>query len=270
MPIIVQHPAQTLSEKEFHELDYNIMKLSFGIHNELGRFYDENIYQAELYRRCLNEKIPATQEFEAKLIYEDYVKSLYIDLFINNSTVYELKACKALVEPNRIQTLNYLFATNTHHGKLINFRPFSVEHEFVSTRLDSRRRIQFTIHDELWCRSEPANQLRTVFINLLSDWGAFFDTDIYMKALLHLFGGSDQILRAVPIYSGGQFIGHQKMPHLSETEIFCLTSVVKNPSKYQTHLLRLLQHTKLECIHWINLQHTEIHFSSLSRKSFCP
>jgi len=34
MPIELQHPIQQISEKEFHELDYEIMRMAFATHSD--------------------------------------------------------------------------------------------------------------------------------------------------------------------------------------------------------------------------------------------
>jgi hypothetical protein len=195
---------------------------------------------------------------------------LYIDLLINGSTVYELKACKTITEPNRTQSLNYLFSTNTQHGKLINFRPPSVEHEFISTKLDFEKRQNFKHEDSDWGSGEQADQLREIMIRLLSDWGSFLDTGIYLDAIYHFLGGKDSILRDIAIINNGTTLGHQKTALLSETEAFCLTSVSKNISAYRNHLTRFLNHTNLEYLHWINLNRQTVKFTSLKKKLFCP
>ena len=270
MPLDLQHPIQRICEKEFHQLDYKIMEIIFAIHSDLGRFYDEEIYQTELSRRCEQSGISSTKEFEIRLIHKDFTKSLFIDLLINHSTVYELKANKHLSAPNRIQTLNYLFATDTHHAKLVNFRPKSVEHEFVSTQLNRDKRREITIIDDGWANEREAKMLRSHITNLLNDWGAFFDTDIYLAALYHLLGGKDKVLQDIEIRSDNVRLGTQKLPLLTNHAAFCLTSVNKNMSAYREHLVRFLSHTQLNFLHWINLNRSTLNFSSLKRESFCP
>lgn len=270
MPIELQHPIQQISEKEFHELDYEIMRMAFATHGDLGRFYDETIYQNELERRCQEAGISTTKEFETKLIHKDFEKPLFLDLLINASSMYELKATKSIVDPHRIQALNYLFATNTQHGKLINFRPSSVEHEFVSTHLTLEKRRKYCIEDKGWDRGSNPERIRAILSSLLDDWGAFLDTDIYLDALCHFLGGKEHIIRPVEIHSQTTLLGQQKIPLLSTTEGFCLTSLTKNIPAYKKHLIRFLKHTHLESIHWINFNRSQINLTSLPRKLFCP
>lgn len=270
MPTELQHPVQQIPEKEFHELDYEIMRMAFDAYNDLGRFYDETIYQNELERRCRDAGIPTTKEFEIKLIHKGFEKPLFLDLLINTSSVYELKAAKAIVDPYRMQTLNYLFTTNTQNGKLINFRPPSVEHEFVSTHLTNKKRRKYSTNEIDWKRGNNTDRIREILSSLLDDWGAFLDTDIYLDALCHFLGGKESVIRPVAIHSGGTLLGQQKIPLLSDTEGFCLTSLTKNIPAYKRHLVRFLKHTELESIHWVNFNHSQINFSSLQKKSFCP
>lgn len=268
MPIILPHPIEALSEQSFHKLDYSVMALAFETHNHLGRFYDEKIYRNELSEKCRLKGLKTERELEIKLTHRDYEKSLYIDLLLENSSIYELKTIKTIHEPQRIQALNYLFATNTRHGKLINFRPPSVEVEFVSTTLNHESRKKLTIQDDKWKSiSELAEQLKRYTTSLLLDWGAFFDTQLYEEALIHFFGGEESVIRSVEIKNEGRVLGHQKFNCLSSTEIFLLTAAKGDTTRYAAHLIRLLSHTPFKHFHWINLNRSTIQFSTLEKNN---
>ncbi|VGO22812.1 GxxExxY protein [Pontiella sulfatireligans] len=269
MPIILPHTIEPLSEQAFHKLDYSVMALAFEMHNTLGRFYNEQIYKNELLQKCLARGFEAECEAEVKLTHQDYSKSLFIDLLISGS-VYELKTIKSIQKPQRIQTLDYVFATNTKHGKIINFRPVSVEHEFVSTTLDREARTSLCIQDSRWnTSSKNARKLKTRMIDIMNDWGAFFDTHIYEEALIHFLGGEQKIVQSVEIKNGNQLLGTQKFTCLSETDIFLITAAKGDINRYETHLTRLLSHTPFEQLHWINLNRSTIQFASLEKKLFC-
>jgi len=265
MSIILPNPIQPLSEQAFHKLDYAIMALAFEVHNLWGRFYDEQIYQNELKQRCLDSGLEVESELEIKLTHKNYSKSLFIDLLINGC-VYELKTIKSIQEQQRIQTLDYLFATDTRHGKIINFRPASVEHEFISTTLDNKCRKQIKIQDKRWrdC-SDQASKLKNLMLDLLDDWGAFFDTHLYEEALIHLFGGEQEVIRPVDIKNETRLLGHQKFNTLSKSEFFIITAARNNISQHETHLKRLLSHTPFKHPQWINLNHSEIQFTTLEK-----
>jgi hypothetical protein len=69
---------------------------------------------------------------------------------IDNAAVYELKTARALIGEHKAQALHYLFLLGLHHGKLINFRPKSVEYEFVSNRITPAVRYDLRIEDSKW------------------------------------------------------------------------------------------------------------------------
>ena len=51
MPITIAHPLRVLDQKQLGAIAYELIELSFAIHNELGRFFDEDVYQNELLQR---------------------------------------------------------------------------------------------------------------------------------------------------------------------------------------------------------------------------
>jgi GxxExxY protein len=271
MPILPKYAVEKTTEQKFHELDYAIMRIAFDVHNQLGRFYDEKIYQNKLLSACRRNGIETETEFEVKLTHKDFSKSFFIDLLLNRSSIYELKTIRAIQEPQRIQTLDYLFMTDTNHGKIINFRPPSVEHEFVSTSLNTQARHSFKIIETDWSEhSEKAARIRTILADLLDDWGAFLNTATYQEAICHFLGGGKDIVQPIEIRSESDLLGHQKTPLLSQTETFCLTSVVKDILAYKTHLLRFMSHTRLEFLYWINFNRFEVQFTTLNNRLFCP
>lgn len=46
MPIIVDAPVREISQDEFREISYDVMRQVFSVHNELGPYFDESIYQS--------------------------------------------------------------------------------------------------------------------------------------------------------------------------------------------------------------------------------
>lgn len=52
MPLEKMFKTRDISEEEFREVDFQTMGFAFEIHNEMGRFWNEQIYQNELAYRC--------------------------------------------------------------------------------------------------------------------------------------------------------------------------------------------------------------------------
>ena len=63
-----------------------------------------------------------------KVFYDDQiVGNFFVDLFIENEIVVELKSVKKLAKEHEVQLVNYLNALKKDIGLLINFGPTSVE-----------------------------------------------------------------------------------------------------------------------------------------------
>ena len=130
MPITTSIPIQRLSQSVFGEIAYEVMKHTFDIHNEIGRFFDEKIYKRLLATRlpCVNLEIPID------VIFETFHRQYFLDVLVADGGVFEFKAVEKITGRHRAQLLNYLLLCDLAHGKLINVRPESIEHEFVNTQ----------------------------------------------------------------------------------------------------------------------------------------
>ena len=53
-----------------------------------------------------------------------------------------------MIEPISEDELHLIIGM--HHGKLINMRPKSVQHSFISTRLTKEKRYEFIIDNWVW------------------------------------------------------------------------------------------------------------------------
>ncbi len=190
MGIRIKHPFSALSGDAFQRLDYQVMALAFELYNSIGNLWSEDEYKIKLLDRCRAHGLNAKSEVQIAVTHKEFSKSYFIDLLIEGS-VYELKAQRTVASPHESQTLNYLFLTNTQHGKIINFRPNSLEWRFVSTSLTLDHRRLYNLKTAHWVPSHPATeQLPDRLSELLSDWGAYLDLHLYKEALLFFMGYS--------------------------------------------------------------------------------
>jgi GxxExxY protein len=265
MPIEHGLKIKPISEDDFYTIDYEVMGLAFSIHRELGRLWNERIYQNELADRCQKagfEKVDS--EVPIHVSYQDFTKVYYVDLLLNDAAIYELKTVHALTGEHHQQTLNYLFLLEMQHGKLINMRPPSVEHRFVSTRLTPRKRHDFMIDDRHWQElDEDSLWLKQLMMDLLNEWGAFLEVTLFYDAVAHFRGGEENVLKKIEVVNGSRVLGTQKA-HLINSEIaFKITSMTKDEKYYEHHLSRFVQHTRLKAIQWINFHHDRIVFKTV-------
>jgi GxxExxY protein len=239
----------------------------FDIHNTLGRFCDERIYQDELAERCRGSGLDAQREVMLRAIHKDFVKPYYLDILIEAGIIYELKAVEQLNTTHQKQAINYLLLANLSHGKLVNFRAGSVESRFVSTRLRRHDRMKFQLIEDEWQGDDNASrQLHEVFTRLLEDWGVFLDMNLYREALLHFLAGSEAGIRPVEIRVNGRLAGTQNLSLLDAKTAWHLSALRTHFESYETHITRLLRHTALERIQWINFNQRNITLKTLRKK----
>ena len=140
MPIHCPVALPRLTADEMRAIDYEVMSHVFATHKSLGCLCDESVYQGHLEHLLSSVGIQAECEVPVTLTFRAFVKHLYLDFVVNRSAIYELKSVARLSDAHVSQLLNYLFLTNASRGKLVNFRPTSVESRFInSTMNDSER-----------------------------------------------------------------------------------------------------------------------------------
>jgi hypothetical protein len=153
------------------------------------------------------------------------------------------------------------------HGLLINLRQRRVKHEFVSTTLTLDERRRFNVSVKGWREvNEQSRSLREMLVELLHDWGAFLQVSLYREALIHFLGGEPLVLRKINVYDGDTQIGVNEVCLLADDTILAVTALTKSRSAMRSHLQRFLRHTKMNFMQWINLNHHDIEFVTLTNR----
>jgi GxxExxY protein len=264
MPVECSVEFDRVGQERFHAVDKLVMRHAFDIHNTLGRFCDEQIYQEELAQRCRSSGFEVSQEVSLRVVYQYFAKPYYLDLLVERGAIYELKAVETLNSSHQKQLLNYLLLVDLGHGKLVNFRPGSVESRFVSTNLRRQDRLAFQLIDGAWQGDDPASRrLREMLCALLADWGTFLDATLYREALLHFLAGPEAGLHSVAIEVAGRSVGTQTLCLLDATTAWHLSAIRQHLDTYETHLVRLLRHTRLEKTQWINFDQRVVTLKTL-------
>ena len=267
MPIKHNVVVKQITDNEFYSLDYKIMELVFSVHKDLGRFYDEKIYKNELAYRCKKSGIEKINtEIPIQVSYKDFTKYYYMDLLVNNSVIYELKTVEALTGKHQKQALNYILMVGMRHGKLVNMRTSSVQHRFVSTNLTTKKRYNFRIDDREWNDLDKDSiWLKQLMENLLTEWGAFLDTNLFYSAVIHFRGGKENLIQRIKIMNDSRILGTQKVRLLNSNVAFKISAVRNDTHFYEEHLRKFLNHTYLKAIQWINYNHNIIIFKTIFR-----
>jgi GxxExxY protein len=267
MPIECSVPIQPLVQDEFHSLDKIVMKHAFAVHNQLGRFFDEKIYQAELIRRCQQDGIAARHEVMISVTYRTFRKDFFLDAVFSSGAVYELKCVASLAGGNESQLIRYLLLAGVQHGKLINFRPPSVESRFVSTGLTHEKRQTFHLDvSRVQSAGAQCKLVKGLIPALLKDRGAFLSVELYREAVVHFLGGEQQVVCPVEVLCDGQTIGRKNICLIDGKSALHLSAMTHGLVGYETHLHRFLCHTKLDSIQWINFNQDQISFRTVLQK----
>lgn len=107
----------------FKDEVFAIIGAAFEVHNNLGYGFLEAVYQEALEIELSAREIPYKAQSDVPVIYKGrpLKKQYTADLIINGAIIVELKAMNKLSSTETAQLLNYLKATGTKCGLLINF-----------------------------------------------------------------------------------------------------------------------------------------------------
>ncbi|MGN6422037.1 MAG: GxxExxY protein [Asticcacaulis sp.] len=105
---------------------YAIRGAVYEVSREMGVGFLESVYQVCLKREFAARHIPAVSQPNLNLSYKGAVLDLCFqpDFICYDKIIVELKACPALSDVHRAQTINYLRATGHRLGLLVNFGAF--------------------------------------------------------------------------------------------------------------------------------------------------
>lgn len=264
MPITPATKLRRIAQQAFHETDYLVTGLAFEVHRALGPwFLDESIYRDELARLCKAKGLSVSTEFPVSVTFGTFLKPYFIDLLVNDSIVYELKAVEAIHPIHRNQALHYLMLTGLSHGKILNMRCASVEYEFVSTTINAADRYAISFDCASWCDvDDDSRWLKETVCSLVQDWGLFLDVTLFYDAIEHL-RGSANVIGLIEIRCGNQVAGRQRVHLLNPQTAFKITDVSKDVPQFERHMLKFLSLTSLRAIQWVNFNRHDVVLKTL-------
>jgi GxxExxY protein len=265
MPITCGVPLRKLSREEFGELSYEVMRDVFDIHNELGRFFEEHIYKRALAVR----RSDVALEVPIEVSLRSFTKCYFVDVLVAGGGLFEFKAVQAFVPRHEAQLLHYLLLTGLSHAMLVNVRSEKVTRKFVNSSLTRDDRFNFALALDGWSDHVPgASELRNVLLELLADWGTGLELSLYTEALTHFLGGASNLLLPVMVRFDGGPLGEQIFHHAAEHVAFKLTAFEATDAIecFAPQAQRLLAHTDLAALLWVNIARHRVTFNSLCRK----
>ena len=116
-----------------NDLTYRIIGAAMTVHNSIGSGYKEEIYEKALELELNRCGLACVRQFPVTVRYlEESVGQFYLDLWVENRVVVELKAFSHQITGDEIaQVINYLIAASSPVGLLFNFGRRKLEHRRV-------------------------------------------------------------------------------------------------------------------------------------------
>lgn len=120
------------------EESYKIIGACMKVHSTMGAGFLEAVYQEALETEFELQKIPFTSQAKLNVYYGDKkLKKFYIaDFVCYNDIVIEIKSVSNLPKAHYSQLLNYLKATNSRLGILVNFGESSLIYKRILNGFD--------------------------------------------------------------------------------------------------------------------------------------
>ena len=110
------------------EITHEIIAAAFEVHRELGGGFLEKVYERALALELAKRGLSVKTQIAIPVHYKGQPVGDYLaDLLVNDAVLCEIKAGDALHASHQAQLLNYLKATSTKVGLLLNFGPSRVD-----------------------------------------------------------------------------------------------------------------------------------------------
>ncbi len=113
---------------KFEDITREVIGAAFQIFKTLGFGFLESVYKRAMIIELSKRGLKAEQEKPLKVDYQDQVVGdFFIDLFVQDEIVVELKSIQSIAKEHEVQLVNYLNGVKKEVGLLINFGPSGVQ-----------------------------------------------------------------------------------------------------------------------------------------------
>jgi len=113
---------------KYGKITRTIIGCAYKVFNRLGFGFLESVYKRAMLIELAKGQLKAEAEKALKVYYDGHVVGdFYVDLFVEDEIVVELKSVTRLAKGHEVQLVNYLNGLRKEVGLLINFGPSGVE-----------------------------------------------------------------------------------------------------------------------------------------------
>jgi GxxExxY protein len=112
-----------MTEAQCNKLTYTIIRCAMEVHRHLGPGLMESVYDVCLCRELEQAGLFVERQKLLPVMYKGNAleKDFFIDLFVENEVVVELKAVETILPIHESQLLTYLKLSEKRIGLLLNF-----------------------------------------------------------------------------------------------------------------------------------------------------
>jgi GxxExxY protein len=113
---------------EYEDITSRIIRAAYTVYKQLGFGFLESVYKKAMAIELAKNNLKAEEEKPLKVYYDGLiVGDFFVDLFVADSVVVELKSVQKLAKEHEVQLVNYLKGLTREIGLLINFGPSGVD-----------------------------------------------------------------------------------------------------------------------------------------------
>ena len=117
------------------KLASEVGQIAYGVHEYFGIGLLEKVYESALEHRLVKAGYKVERQKPLKVFDEDgyCVGDYFVDMFVNDGLIVELKTVKSLAPEHFAQIFNYLKITHNPIGLIINFGSYKFERRTIVT-----------------------------------------------------------------------------------------------------------------------------------------
>lgn len=113
---------------QHEELTKQIIGCAYRVYNTMGFGFLESVYEKCMMIELKKAGLKVESQHPITVYYEDEVVGEFVaDLVVEEEVIVELKSVRRIVQAHEVQLVNYLVATRTDVGLLLNFGEQKVE-----------------------------------------------------------------------------------------------------------------------------------------------
>ena len=113
---------------EYEEITKKIIGAAYAVYKQLGFGFLESVYKKAMLIELAKSGLKAEEEKPLQVYYDSQVVGdFFVDLFVDDRVVVELKSVRHLSKEHEVQLVNYLKGLSRDIGLLVNFGSSGVE-----------------------------------------------------------------------------------------------------------------------------------------------